>query len=211
MVPVTETGDRESVPAFGIALYEAFQRQRSPTKPSGLERGTASILVNYVGDGTINAFPTVPMSAVWDAIEHHESDRLTEWFNGKVVVFLPNPIAGEGSLVPTGQTVTNSVVHLHVLNMLLTDNQIWQLGAAGRSMMTLFLAGLVAWLLLRFRSTVSLLFAGKAIAIYGICLYLALAMAHIVLPLVLPMTAALLVLVGTTIGTHLPAHRRLRL
>src|ERR1051325_11616422 len=51
MVPVAETGDRESVPAFGIALYEAFQRQRSPTKPSGLERGTASILVNYVGDG----------------------------------------------------------------------------------------------------------------------------------------------------------------
>jgi len=211
MVPVAETGDRESVPAFGIALYEAFQRQRSPTKPSGLERGTASILVNYVGNGTINAFPTVPMSAVWDAIEHHESDRLTEWFNGKVVVFLPNPIAGEGSLLPTGQAVTSSVVHLHVLNMLLTDNRLWQLGAAGRSVMTLFLAGLVAWLLLRFRGTVSLFFAGKAIAMYGVCLFLALAMAHVVLPLALPLTAALLVLVGTTIWSHLTAHQRLML
>ncbi|HSS29541.1 MAG TPA: CHASE2 domain-containing protein, partial [Nitrospiraceae bacterium] len=123
MVPVAEIGDRESVPAFGIALYEAFQRQRSPTEPSRLERGTASILVNYVGNGTLNAFPTVPMSAVWDAIEHHESDRLTEWFNGKVVVFLPSPMAGGGSLLPTGQAVTSSVVHLHVLNMLLTDNR----------------------------------------------------------------------------------------
>ena len=211
MVPVAETGDRESVPAFGIALYEAFQQQRSPMKPSRVERDTASILVNYVGNGTLNAFPTVPMSAVWDAIEHHESDRLTEWFNGKVVVFLPNPIAGGGSLLPTGQVVTSSVVHLHLLNMLLTDNRLWQLGAAGRSVITLFLAGLVAWLLLRFRGTVSLLFAGKAIATYGVCLFLALAMAHVVLPLALPLTAALLVLVGTTIWSHLTAHQRVML
>ena len=211
MVPVAETGDRESVPAFGMALYEAFQRQRSPTKPSRVERGTASILVNYVGNGTINAFPTVPMSAVWDAIEHHESDRLTEWFNGKVVVFLPNPIAGEGLLLPTGQAVTSSVVHLHVLNMLLTDNRLWQLDAAGRSVMTLFLAGLVAWLLLHFRGTLSLLFAGKAIAVYGVLIFLGLVLAHLVLPLASPLTAALLVLVGTTIWSHLTAHQRLML
>ena len=211
MVPVTENGDRESIPAFGMALYEAFQRQRSPAKASRVERGTASILVNYVGNGTLNAFPTVPMSAVWDAIEHHESDRLTEWFNGKVVVFLPNPIAAGDSLLPTGQAVTSSVVHLHVLNMLLTDNRLWKLGAAGHPVMTLLLAGLVAWLLLRFRGTVSLLFAGKAIATYGVCLFLALAMAHVVLPLALPLTAALLVLVGTTIWSHLTAHQRLML
>jgi transcriptional regulator with PAS, ATPase and Fis domain/CHASE2 domain-containing sensor protein len=211
MVPVAETVDRESVPAFGIALYEIFQRQRSPTKPSRIERDRASILVNYLGNGSIDAFPTIPMSAVWDAIVHHESDRLTEWFNGKVVVFLPNSVAGGGLLLPTGQAVTNSVVHLHVLNMLLTDNQLWQLGAAGRSVMTLFLAGLVAWLLLRFRGTISLLFAGMAIAMYGVCLFLALAMAQVVLPLALPLTAALLVLVGTTIWSHLTAHQRLRL
>ena len=81
-VPVTATGDRQAVPAFGIALYEAFQRQTSPTKPSLSEGGTASLLVNYAGNGTINAFPTVPISSVWNAIEHHESDRLAEWFKG---------------------------------------------------------------------------------------------------------------------------------
>jgi transcriptional regulator with PAS, ATPase and Fis domain/CHASE2 domain-containing sensor protein len=211
MVPVTDSGDRQSVLAFGIALYEAFQQQRSPTKPSRSERDPTSILVNYVGNGTINAFPTIPMSAVWDAIEHHESDRLTEWFNGKVVVFLPNQIAAGGLLLPTGQAVTSSVVHLHVLNMLLTDNRLWQLGAAGQSVITLLVAGLVAWLLLRFRGTISLLFAAKAIATYGVCLFLALAMALIVLPLALPLTAALLVLAGTTIWSHLTAHQRLML
>jgi len=210
-VPVAATGDRQSVQAFGIALYEAFQQQTSPTKPSHSEGGTASLLVNYVGNGTIDAFPTVPMSSVWSAIEHHESDRLTEWFKGKVVVFLPNPIAGGSSLLPTGQTVTSPVVHLHVLNMLLTDNRLYQLGAASHSLMTLLVAWLVAWLLLQFRGTTSLLFAGKAIATYGIFTLLALVAAHVVLPLALPLTAALLVLVGTTIWSHLTAHQRLML
>ncbi|MBK5283594.1 MAG: sigma 54-interacting transcriptional regulator [Nitrospiraceae bacterium] len=210
-VPVTATGDRQSVPAFGIALYEAFQQQTSPTKPSLSEGGTASLLVNYVGNGTINAFPTVPISSVWNAIEHHDRDQLTEWFKAKVVVFLPNPIAGGSSLLPTGQTVTSSVVHLHVLNMLLTDNRLYQLDAAIRSLMTLLVAWLVAWLLLQFRGTISLLFAGKAIATYGICILLALAAANLVFPLALPLTAALVVLIGTTIWSHLTAHQRLML
>jgi transcriptional regulator with PAS, ATPase and Fis domain/CHASE2 domain-containing sensor protein len=208
-VPVAVISDGQSFPAFGIALYEAFQQQRSPTKPSRSARDTTSILVNYVGNGTINAFPTIPMSSVWNAIEHHESDRLTEWFNGKVVVFFPNQIAMGGSLLPTRQTVTSSVVHLHVLNMLLTDNRLWQLGAVGQFVITLLVVGLVAWLLFRFRGTISLLFAGTAIATYGVGLFLALAMAHIVLPFALPLTAALLVLVGTTIWSHLTAHQRL--
>ncbi|OAI46615.1 hypothetical protein AYO43_05860 [Nitrospira sp. SCGC AG-212-E16] len=209
--PVAATGDSQSIPAFGIALYEISQQQTLLTKPPLSEGGTASLLINYVGNGTINAFPTVPISSVWNAIEHHERDRLTEWFKGKVVVFLPNPIAGGSVLLPTGQTVTSSVVHLHVLNMLLTDNRLYQLGAASRFLMTLFVAGLVAWLLLHFRGTLSLLLAGKAIAGYGVFIFLALVLAHLVLPLAMPLTAALLVLVGTTIWGHLTAHQRLML
>jgi len=210
-VPVAATGNTQSVPAFGIALYEAFQQQTSPTKPSLFERGTVSLLVNYVGNGTINTFPTLPLSSVWNAIEHHENDRLTEWFKGKVVVFLPSTTAGGSSLLPTGQTVTNSVVHLHVLNMLLTDNRLWQIGVAGHPMMALLLAWLVAWLLLQFQGTKSLLFAGKVIVTYGVLVLLSLAVAHVVLPLALPLTAALLVLVGTIIWSHLTSHQRLML
>jgi transcriptional regulator with PAS, ATPase and Fis domain/CHASE2 domain-containing sensor protein len=210
-IPQAATDNRQSIPAFGIALYEAFQQQASLTKPSLSYGGTASLLVNYVGNGSIDAFPTVPMSSVWNAIEHHERDRLTEWFKGKVVVFLPNPIAGGSWLLPTGQTVTNSVVHLHVLNMLLTGNRFYQLGAASHSLVTLLVAWLVAWLLLHFRGTLSLLLAGKAMAAYGVLIILALAMANVVLPLAMPLTAALFVLVGTTIWSHLTAHQRLML
>ncbi|MDZ4855051.1 MAG: sigma 54-interacting transcriptional regulator [Nitrospirota bacterium] len=208
-VPVVVPGDRQSAQAFGIALYEAYRQPTSSTKPSLSEGATASLLVNYVGDGTIDAFPTVPLSSVWNAIVRHESDQLTEWFKGKIVVFLPTPIAGGRSLLPTGQTVTSSVVHLHVLNMLLTGNRFSQLDAASRSSITLLVAGLVAWLLLRFRGTTSLLLAGKAIVAYGIFTFLALVVAGLVLPLAMPLTSALLVLVGTTIWSHLTAHQRL--
>ena len=100
---------------------------------------TADLVLVLVSPSFINS------EYCWDielknAIERHERDRLTEWFKGKVVVFLPNPIAGGSVLLPTGQTVTNSVVHLHVLNMLLTDNRLHELGAAGRSLTTLLVA-----------------------------------------------------------------------
>lgn len=210
-VPMAATDDAQSVPAFGIALYETFQRQTSPTKPSVSQGSRGSLLVNYAGNGTITSLPTVPISDVWNAIEHYESDRLTEWFKGKVVVFLRNPITGGDWLLPTGQTVSGPVTHLHVLNMLLTDNRLCQAGTTSRSLITLLLAGLVAWLLLQFRSTLSLFLAGTAIAAYGALMLLALVTAHLVLPLALPLTAAALVLVGTTAWSHLTAHQRLML
>src|SRR5262245_6056629 len=208
-VPVASTGDGQSVPAFGIALYEAFQQRASLTKPALSDGGTASLLVNYVGNGTINAFATVPISSMWSAIENHERDRLTEWFKGKVVVFLPSPIAGESWLLPIGQTVPSSVVHLHVLNMLLTDNRLSQLGTASRSLLTLLVTWLVAWLLLRFRGTIGLLLAGKAIAVYGVLIFIALVVAGLVLPLAMPLTAALLVVIVPSLWSHLTEHQRL--
>lgn len=208
-VPVTAIENGQSVPAFGIALYEAFRQQTSSTKTSFLQGDTTLLLVNYVGNGTMNSFPTIPMSSVWNAIERHQSDRLIEWFKGKVVVFLPNPIAGGSWLLPTGQTIINSVAHLHVLNMLLTDNRLYQLDTGSRSLLTLLVAWLVAWSLLRFRGAISLLLAGKVIAVYGVFIFLLLAVTDVVLPLAMPLTAALLVLIGTTIWSHLTAHQRL--
>ncbi len=210
-VPASAPDDKQFVPAFGIALNEIFEKQTSPSKPSLFQQGRDSLLVNYVGNGTLDAFPTVPSSAVWNAIEQHERDRLTEWFKGKVVVFLPDPITEGSWLLPTGQTVSSPVVQLHVLNMLLTDNRLCQVGAAGPSIVTMLVAGLFAWLLLRFRGTISLLLAGTVIAVYGALIPLALVAGHLVLPLALPLTAALLVFVGTTAWGHLTAHQRLML
>jgi transcriptional regulator with PAS, ATPase and Fis domain len=210
-VPLTANGDRQSSQAFGVSLYQLFQQQASLRTPLLSEDATDSLLVNYVGDGTINALPTIPISSVWTAIEHHDRDQLTEWFKNKVVVFLPNHIGGEHRLLPTGQTVSSSVIHLHVLNMLLTGKRLTQLGAPSRTLITLLLACLVAWLLLRFRGTISLLLAGKAIATYGVFVFLGLAVADLALPLAMPLTTALSVLVAATVWSHLTGHQRLML
>ena len=208
-VPMMTAVDAHFIPAFGVAIYDLFQKQTTPTaQPRSIEH-TDSLLVNYVGDGTLTAFPTIPVSAVWNAVEQRESDRLTEWFKDKVVVFLPSPVTPGSWLLPTGQTVSNSIVHLHVLNMLLTDNRLCQLGAANRSFITLLVAGLVAWFLLSPRGAISLLLAGSTITMYAALMLVALVAAHLVIPLALPLTAAVLVLIGTTIWNQLTAHQRL--
>ncbi|MEC4888713.1 MAG: sigma 54-interacting transcriptional regulator [Nitrospira sp.] len=201
--------DPSAVPAFGIALYDAFQKQVSPVRPRPSPIGAGSLLVNFAGNGTLASFPTVPLSAVWGAIEQHENARLTEWFNGKVVVFLPNQLTGGNWLLPTGHSVSGQIVHLHVLNMLLTDQRLCQVGATGRFLVTLLVASLAAWLLLQFRGAIHLLLAAAAIAVYAGSLGLLLVAAHLVLPLAMPVTAAALVLAGTTIWSHLTAHQRL--
>ncbi len=207
-VPTRVRAASEVIPAFGTALYDLFHEQTTPpVSPSSDE--PESLLVNYVGDGTINVFPTIPISAVWNAVEQHESERLSEWFNGKVVVLLPAPPPPGTRLLPTGQAVGNSVVHMHLLNMLLTDNRICRLDTAGRAVVALLVAGFVAWFLLSSRGIISLLLAGSTIALYAALLLVTLIAAHLVLPLALPLTAAVLVLIGTAIWNQLTAHQRL--
>lgn len=209
-IPLAATDEARasrSVPAFGIALYEAFEKEMSSTKSRVFPGAGDSLLVDYAGDGAISAFPTLPVSAVWDAIEHRQSDRLTEWFKDKIVLFLPDPVAGTW-LVPTGRIITSTVAHLHVLNMLLTDSRLCRLGTTGRPFVSLLLAGMVAWLLLQFRGTRGLLLAGIAIAIYGALILLALIALHLVLPLAMPLTAAALVFISTTMWSHLTVHQR---
>ncbi len=201
-VPLFAELGPQTVPAFGLALYQLAHPQALPIPVN------TTILVNYVGGGTL---PTLPFSTVWDAMENHHDRRLNEWFKNKVVVFLPDPTPSITWTVPTGQAMTGLMIQLHVLNMLLIDDRLCQVGPPSRLLMTLLMAGMVAWFLLHFRGTISLILAGTTIAIYVLVILLALAAAHLVFPLAFPLTAAALVLVGTTIWGHLTAHQRLML
>lgn len=206
-VPLEAAAGSWSIPAFGAALHHLHQQQAGQaTPPAVLE---ADALVNYVRDGTLNAFPTIPISTVWQTIERHESEQLSEWFKGKAVVFLTNPRSADAWLLPTGQAVTQSIVHLHMLNMLLTDNRIFALGSASRVIITVLVAGVVAWVLLAYRGMMSLPLACLMMALYVALMCLALVAGHLVWPLTLPITAALLVLAGTTIWNQLTAQQRL--
>jgi transcriptional regulator with PAS, ATPase and Fis domain len=202
-VPLSAELGAQTVSAFGLKLFALSHTQAHSTITGAIA------LVNYAGDGSLGSLPAISFASLWDALETHQDERLDGWFKDKVVVFLPDPAPTATWLLPTGQSVSESVVHLHLLNMLLTDNRVCRLGTMSSGLVTLLLASLVGWCLLHARSTISLLLAGTAIAAYGALMLLALVAAHMVLPLASPLTAALLVLVGTTIWSHLTAHQRL--
>jgi len=195
----------QTVPAFGVALFE---QSRTQTLPRNNEVTT---LVNYVGDGSIGSLPTLSFVTLWEAIEANREKRLTEWLKDKVVVVLPDPTPSATWLLPSGQSVTATTIHLHLLNMLLTDNRICRLGTVSSYIAALLLAGLVAWSLLHSRESRGLILAGAVLLGYGCIMLAALVLAHLVLPLALPLIAAAIVIVGTTAWSHLTASQQMRL
>ena len=193
----------QPTPSFGLALY-ALAQSRSLSDSNG-----ESHLVNMVGNGSLSALPTIPLSSVWDAIQQHDSAALDGWFKDKLVVILPNAPTQNLWLLPTGQSVNGMVVHLHLLNSLLTGNRLCQIDAIGRFVATIVFAALIAWGLLRVHGMMSLLFAAGIIAMYGLITAAMLGGPHLVLPVALPLTAALFVLLGTTAWAHLATNQRM--
>lgn len=204
-VPFSAELGTKTVPAFGRALFDQTNKQIPSTVNEGM------VLVNYVGDGSIGSLPTLSFVALWEAIETNQEEQLNGWFKDKVVVVLPEPTAPATWLLPSGQSVTGSAIHLHLLNMLLTNNRVCRLGAVSSYLTSLLLAGLIAWALLYSRGSRGLMLAGTALVGYGSVMIAALTWAQLVIPLALPLSAAALVLVGTTVWSHLTAGQQMRL
>lgn len=206
-VPTAAAGS-PSIPAFGVALYEVFR------KPSGGLPATAeteTLLVNYAGDGTVDALRAVPVSDVWTAIEAHDDQRLSAWFKDRAVVFLLHPVTPVPSLLPTGRTAAQAVVHLHLLNTLLTGAGPRPLEATGRLLLMLVVPGTIAWLLLRLRGVTGLIVAMASIFAYAGLALGSLALAHLVLPVAVPIAAGLLVIIGAAVWEQLTNHQRVLL
>ena len=208
-IPLLTTVEAQTVPAFGSLMYDLYRQETAPvTHPLATGQSTAT-LVNLVGNGSLSALPTTLLSSVWDAMQHHEKPQLDAWFNGKVVVILASQQSPGPWLLPTGQSVTGMVTHVQLLNSLLTENRICAMSRFGRFAITLLIASCMAWGLLRFHGSASLLFAGGVFALYVALTAALLPGLHLVLPLALPLTAALLVIGGTTAWTHLTAGPRM--
>jgi transcriptional regulator with GAF, ATPase, and Fis domain len=198
-----------TVPAFGLSLYEMFRQQTVSMGGFPSTGSEPTVLVNYAGDGTLAPLRTIPFSSVWESLDGHARDRLDRWFKGKVVIFLSDPTLPTVWRLPTGLSVGESIIQMHFLNMLLTDNRVRRVGAPGSDVMAWLLASLVAWSLLSWRGLRGHTAAGVIVITYGGLLVGTLAFANLVLPLAMPITAALFVLIGTTFWSHLTASQRL--
>jgi transcriptional regulator with PAS, ATPase and Fis domain/CHASE2 domain-containing sensor protein len=207
-IPLIITVDSQVVPAFGALLYDLYRQQPVlATQPLVSERRTSEI-INPVGDGSLSALPTIPLSSVWDLIQHHDRPGLEERFGGKVVVILPVQLSQGPWVLPTGRSVPGIVPHLHLLNSLLTQNRIGVTGRGTAFGLTVLLSSIIAWGLLRFEGSRGLMLAALLLTMYvGITASL-LWTVHLVLPLPFPITAAGLVIIGTIAWTHLTAAPR---
>ena len=210
-LPLLAEVEGQPVPAFGALLYDLYQPQTALARQALVSDRTSAMMLNPVGDGSLAALPTTAISSLWVAIQHQDRRQLEDWFNGKIAVFLPNQQTNGPWLLPTGQSVTGMVAHLHLLNSLLTDNQISITGRWAAFGLTVFLASTIGWGLLRFQGPAGLCLAGGVMAFYVAAAALLLWSVHFVLPLPLPLTAACLVIIGTVAWTHLTAGPRMML
>ncbi len=210
-IPLHAVVEGQPVPAFGAVLYDRYRQQRSSTSTSPITDHAPAVILNPVGDGSLAALPSTTLSLVWDAIQQQDKRLLEELFNGKVVVILPTRIGDGPWLLPTGQSVTGTVAHLHLLNSLLTDQQIGLMDQWLRLGLTLLLASCIAWVLLRFDGSASLLLCGGILLLYIASAVTLLWTTRLILPIPLPLTAAILVIVATIAWSHVTARQRLLL
>ena len=208
-IPLLSAVEGKPVPAFGAVLYDLYRQQPLVAQRPLLSDRISTVTLNPVGDGSLSALPTITLSSVWEAMQHHDRRYLEDRFNGKIVVLLPSEISHGPWLLPTGQSVAGIVTHLHLLNSLLTDNQIAVTGRWAALGLTLLLASTIGWGLLRFPGSRGLVFAGSVLVLYVALTSIVLWGIHVVLPLPLPLTAAGFVVVAAVAWTHLTAGPRM--
>lgn len=204
-VPLFTARGSQTTPSFGSALYALAKNQ----PPAGAIGDTQ--LINPVGGGALTDLPAIPLSSVWEALQRHDTAALDGWFKGNVVTILPQAAASTPWLLPTGQSVDGMTAHLHLLNNLLTGNRLCRVGAGGRGSLAIAVAALVAWCLLYFRGPAGVLAAAGTLALYGAATVALLDGLHLVLPVALPLTAALVVLLAATLWIHFTTTQRMRL
>lgn len=210
-IPLLTNIDGQIVPAFGSVLYDLYRQPTPAAERAVATTPVSSMLINPVAGGSLAALPAIPLSSVWEAIRRGDNRQLAEWFNGKVVVILPHQPAAGSWLLPTGESVTGIAAHVQLLNSLLTDRLIGQVGPMGRIGLPVLFASLIAWSLLRLRHSTGLCMAAGIIAAYVGLAVASLTALHLVLPLALPLTAGLFVVAGTVAWSHVTAAQRLAL
>jgi transcriptional regulator with PAS, ATPase and Fis domain/CHASE2 domain-containing sensor protein len=208
-IPLLAAVEGRAVAAFAAVLYDLYRQQPVLAHQPLFSDRASAVVLNPVGDGSLSALPTITWSSVWDAMQHHDRRLLEDRFNGKIVVLLPNDVSHGPWLLPTGQSVAGIVTHLHLLNSLLTEQQIRLTGRWAAFGLTFLLASAIGWGLLRFQGSRGLLFAAGMVLLYMAATTVMLWSLHLVLPLPLPLAAAGFVIVGAVAWTHLTAGPRM--
>ncbi len=183
---------------------------RTSTLSMPLDR-RSRLLLNFAGQQLPDAFHTITVLELSRLLDRKDNEALSTLANGKAVFLLTQPHTQAERPLPSGEDASDMLIQAHLLHTLLTQDWIRELSPMQQLLLTIALCLCVAWMVLRWPDWRGLLLGTGSLLLYLAIALISLTKAHWVLPFVMPVTAALTVLVATSLLGQIVATRRLAL
>jgi DNA-binding NtrC family response regulator/CHASE2 domain-containing sensor protein len=231
-IPVfLETGHR-MIPAFALQLAATFRqvrpqdfwdRQGGPTlknetrrdDPAGTPRipvdQMGNLWVNFAGQGSVQAFQMVSLADLWNHLDGKAGEQLEQRVKDNIVVLLTQPTVSGGHQSPFGTELSESVMQIHALHTILSEQWIHPVSTFPQFGIALLLCLAVSWSLLTRKAPQGLAIAISGLVTYGVLVLAVLAFARWVLPFTIPATAGVLVILSATMLEQILSARRIAL
>ncbi|WHZ23014.1 MAG: sigma-54 dependent DNA-binding response regulator [Nitrospira sp.] len=169
------------------------------------------LLINVTDSHLPGAFSTTTFLELSRMIDQKDDDRLNGLVKGKVVMLLSQPDPQPERTLPSGDATSDLLLQMHLLRTLLTQDWIRDLSPPQRLAVTFALCLCVAWMVLRWADWKGLLLGTGSLLLYLASSWVLLVTAHWVLPFIVPVTAAVIVLIATGLLGQVVAVRRIAL
>jgi CHASE2 domain-containing sensor protein len=228
--PLFLTTTHRAVPAFGLLLAAAYYNV-SPshlairagsvtlpdaTSPAGDVRTITIptdrqgvVLTQDPGDGRAPGFALLSFEDVWTSIEQDDPGRLRAALAGKIAVLFPASTTGS-TRTAEGMAPEALKRQLYLLNTILTGRWATAVPERWSFILSVALAGLMAWLTLRGSGWSGPMFALGALALFVGITVGVLWIAHWIIPMAVPLSGGLLAIALSLGWDRLATARRLR-
>ncbi len=228
--PLFQGSGSGELPSLGLSMAADFWQvplerieRRSGSlrlRNAQIERGTTAdvtipldrhghLLLNFVGPQASAPFPTITVRELSRLIEQKDDEHLVALVNGKAVILTTHPRPQPERAVPSGDDATDIMLQAELLHTLLTQGWIRDLPPWQRSALAFALCIGVAWAAFRWTDWRGVVSGAGLLILYVAIALTCLTQLQWVLPFVMPVTAALLVLVAGSLLGQIVATRRL--
>lgn len=219
------------LPALGFAVATTFWQvapnhaQRSGSMrlhnarvPGGSTRDIAIpldrqglLLISFSGHSHPTPFTASSVLEVFRMIDRKDNEELGALVKGKAVLLLTQPVPQPGRTTPSGDDAPDMVLQAHLLHTLLTQDWIRDLSPLQRAAVTFAVALFISWMVLRWPDWKGPVMGTGVLLLYLLFNGALLATAHWILPVVIPVSATVMILVTGSLMGQLVAARRLML
>lgn len=228
-IPLFVETDKRTVPAFSLQLAAALRQVRPMDLLHGQDnpplknenRGNHSVershiptdqnghlLVNFAGQGSVQAFQLLNLTELWEDLEHKRDDRLEKQVKGNVVVLLVQPTVSGAHTSPFGIELSDGMIQIHALDTILSGRWIHDLPSLSHFSIAVLVCLAIAWALLIRTGSQGLTIAISGLIAYAVIVIAVLVLAQWILPLTIPVTAGAFLIVSATMLEQIFSARR---